>query len=485
MITYRTSAKFDSQASVILISKDQVKSKKFNFFNKSLKDQISVLNQSNQFTGEDGQLFPVMIKKQVNLLVGIGAKKDMSLTALRISVRKALLSPTLSRVKDIEVIVHDKDDEVAKAVIESILIGTYAWKKYVTKDKSDKSVENSSKKYTLAAAGKSDFKDSETICAGVNLARDLINDNADTVTSDLLEKTIRQLVKGKKNISIELLNKKEMKAKKLGLHLAVNQGSNKEPKLIIVKYSGAAKKGNYTAFIGKGITYDTGGINLKPSGHIETMRMDMSGAAAVIGTLKNTIALNLKKNILFVIAVAENAIGSFAYKPGDVIRGYSGKTVEIGNTDAEGRLVLADAIAYVVKNYKPARLIDIATLTGACVVALGHDYTGLMTNDDKFSRHLVRSSNDTDDRVWRLPIYPELKKSVSSKIADIRNLGYPKGAAGTVTAAEFLHQFTDGTTWAHLDIAGTAFEEGQGRLYFGHGATGAGVRLVTNYLQNN
>jgi len=485
VITYRTSAKFDNQATVVLISKDQIKSKKFNFANKSLKDQISVLNQSNQFAGEDGQIFPLMIKKQVNLLVGVGAKKDLSLTALRISVRNALLSPALSRVKDIEVIVHEREDEVVKAVIESILIGTYAWKKYVTKDKSDKSVEHNLKKYTLVAATKNNYKESETICAGVNLARDLINDNADTVTSDLIEKTIRQLVKGKKNISIELLNKKEMKAKKLGLHLAVNQGSNKEPKLIIVRYRGAAKKGAYTAFIGKGITYDTGGINLKPSGHIETMRTDMSGAATVIGTLKNTIALNLKKNILFVVAVAENAIGSYAYKPGDVIRGYSGKTVEIGNTDAEGRLVLADAIAYVVKNYKPARLIDIATLTGACVVALGHDYTGLMTNDDKFSRHLVHSSNDTDDRVWRLPIYPELKKSVSSKIADIRNLGYPKGAAGTVTAAEFLRQFTDGTTWAHLDIAGTAFEEGQGRLYFGHGATGAGVRLVTNYLQNN
>jgi len=485
VITYRTSAKFDRQATVVLISKDQIKSKKFNFANKTLKDQISILVQSNQFAGENGQIFPLMIKKQVNLCVGVGAKKDFSLTALRISVRNALLSPALSRVKDIEVIAHEKDDEVIKAVIESILIGTYAWKKYVTKDKSDKSIDHNLKKYTLVAAGKNIYKESETICAGVNLARDLINDNADTVTSVLIEKTIRQLVKGKKNISIELLNEKEMKAKKLGLHLAVNQGSNKEPKLIIVQYNGAAKKGAYTAFIGKGITYDTGGINLKPSGHIETMRMDMSGAAAVIGTLKNAIALNLKKNILFVVAVAENAIGSYAYKPGDVIRGYAGKTVEIGNTDAEGRLVLADAIAYVVRNYKPARLIDIATLTGACVVALGHDYTGLMTNDDKFSRHLVHSSNDTDDRVWRLPIYPELKKSVSSKIADIRNIGYPKGAAGTVTAAEFLHQFTEGTTWAHLDIAGTAFEEGQGRLYFGHGATGAGVRLVTNYLRNN
>jgi leucyl aminopeptidase len=293
------------------------------------------------------------------------------------------------------------------------------------------------------------------------------------------------LVRGKKHISIETLNKKQMQAKKLGLHLAVNQGSNKEPKLIIVKYNGAAHNSNYTAFIGKGMTFDTGGINLKPSGSIETMRIDMSGAAAVVGTLQNAIALNLKKNVLFVVGLAENAIGSRAYNPGDVICGYAGKTVEVANTDAEGRLVLADAIAYVVKNYKPARLIDIATLTGACVVALGHDYTGLMTNDDKFSRQLVRSSNETDDRVWRLPIYPELKKSVESKIADIRNLGYPKGAAGTITAAEFLHQFTEGTTWAHLDIAGTAFDDGQGKWYFGHGATGAGVRLITYYLQNN
>ncbi|MCK5083686.1 MAG: leucyl aminopeptidase family protein, partial [Candidatus Omnitrophica bacterium] len=288
-----------------------------------------------------------------------------------------------------------------------------------------------------------------------------------------------------KNISLEILNKKEMKAKKLGLHLAVNQGSKKEPKLIIVKYNGASKKGDYTAFIGKGITFDTGGLNIKPSGHIETMRLDMGGTAAVIGTLKNTIALNLKKNVLFVCALAENAVSSGAYKPGDVIRSYSGKTVEVANTDAEGRLVLADAIAYVVKNYKPSRIIDIATLTGACVVALGNDYTGLMTTDDKFSRGLVRSSNETDDRAWRLPIYPELKDAVKSKIADIRNLGFPKGAAGTITAAEFLHQFTEGTTWAHLDIAGTAFDEGGGRMYFGSGATGAGVRLVTHYLQNN
>jgi leucyl aminopeptidase len=267
--------------------------------------------------------------------------------------------------------------------------------------------------------------------------------------------------------------------------LAVNQGSRKEPKLIIVKYQGAGSKEKYTALIGKGVTFDTGGLNLKPTGSMETMRMDMSGTAAVIGTLKNTIALGLKKNVLFVCAVAENAIGSGSFKPGDVFRAYNGKTVEVNNTDAEGRLVLADAIAYVVKNYKPEQIIDIATLTGACVVALGHDYSGLISTNDKLAKQLVDSSKHTDDRVWRLPIYPEMKDSVKSNYADIRNTGFPKGAAGASTAAEFLRQFTDDTPWAHLDIAGTAYAEGSGRMYYGFGATGAGVRLLTDYLKNN
>ena len=217
---------------------------------------------------------------------------------------------------------------------------------------------------------------------------------------------------------------------------------------------------------------------------METMRTDMSGAAAVAGTMKNVLNFSLKRNIFFVFVLAENAIGSGAFKPGDVFRSYSGKTVEIANTDAEGRLILADAISYVIRNYKPSSIVDIATLTGACVVALGHDYTGLMSNDDELSRCLVRSSNETDDRVWRLPVYKELKDAVKSQIADIKNLGFSKGAAGALTGAEFLHQFVGDTKWAHLDIAGTAFVENQERFYFGHGATGAGVRLLTHYLKN-
>jgi leucyl aminopeptidase len=317
------------------------------------------------------------------------------------------------------------------------------------------------------------------------LARDLVNDNADVVNSAFLEKTIKEIVKGIKNVSIEILNKKELKSKGLGLHLAVNQGSKNEPKLIIVKYKGNAQSKDYTALVGKGMTFDTGGLNLKPTGAIETMKMDMGGAAAVIGTLKNIVTLKPKKNVLFACGIAENVTGSLSYKPGDVITGYAGKSVEVANTDAEGRLVLADAISYLVKNYKPERIIDIATLTGACIVALGYEYTGLVTTDDDFSRKLVHASNATDDRVWRLPSYPELKDAVKSQIADIRNLGLPKGAAGTLTAAEFLRQFTEGTTWAHLDIAGTSYVDNGGRAYFGHGATGASVRLLTYYLQHN
>ncbi len=483
MISFRHPAKFDKEAAVILVDKEQAGNRNFPVLPKTLKDSVSRVLDADQFSADNGQLFPIISGKQIILLVGVGKRNDLSTTALRSTLRGALLSPYLKRVRDVEIIVHEPKDDVIKAAIEAALIGTYAWEKYKTPDKNDKSIAK--KHIFLAAAPKREYAETAAICGGVNLTRDLINDNADTVTSTYFEETVRDLVKGKKNISLEILNKKEMEKCGLGLHLAVNQGSKKEPKLIIARYKGGAKNGDYTAIIGKGMTYDTGGLNLKPTGHIETMRQDMSGAAAVVGALKNAIALNIKKNIIFACVMAENAIDALSYKPGDVIRGYSGKTVEIGNTDAEGRLVLADAMSYIVKNYKPARLIDIATLTGACVVALGHDYTGLVASDDKLARKLTEAAEVTDDRVWRLPIYPELKESVKSQIADIRNTGFPKGAGGTITAAEFLRQFTEGTPWAHLDIAGTAFVDGKQRMYFGHGATGASVRLLTNYLMND
>lgn len=483
MITFRPSAKFDKKAAIVLVDAAQMKKQVFVFKNSMLVRQLKVLQASGQFCGQKGEVFPLMVQDRLVLCVGLGKALELSLTDLRRLLRKALLSAHLNKMKSIEVLPHEDEVEVVKALIEAIYLGTYQWCKYKTVATKE-SIPTADKHYVIVASKHAEYARTIAVCGGVTLTRDLINDNADVVTSIFVEQTVRDLIKGNKQVSLEVLNEKTMKAKGLGFHLAVNQGSLNEPRLIIVKYRGAEKDDPYTALIGKGMTFDTGGLNLKGSGHIETMRIDMSGAAAVVGTLKNVLDLKLEKNILFVCGMAENAIGSGAYKPGDVITGYAGKTAEIANTDAEGRLVLADAIAYVVKNYVPARLIDIATLTGACVVALGYNYTGLMSNDADFAQELLTIAHETDDRAWELPMHPELKEAVKSPIADICNLGKPRGAAGTLTAAEFLRQFTEDTPWVHLDIAGTSFVEGRERFYFGHGATGAGVRLMTRYLMS-
>lgn len=483
MFQFYSTAKFDKEAAIILIDKEQLNHRKINVGDPKLKAEIDALVKSDKFNGDNEEIFPLVFKKGVVLLVGVGKKEDLSLTAFRITLRKALLSSFLKKVKTLEIVPHEATEKNVNAVIESVCLGTYKWKKYLTPEKNDHTADT--KNIWIVSSAQKSYAEAIKICEGVNFARDLINDNADVVTSNFIENAIKNIVKGQKNISLEILNKKELKARGLNLHLAVNQGSPNEPKLIIAKYQSGTKSDNFIALIGKGITFDTGGLNLKPTGYIETMRTDMSGCAAVIGTLKNAIALGLKKNIIFAVGVAENVIGSGAYKPGDVIRGYSGKTVEIGNTDAEGRLVLADAMAYVVKNYKPKQIIDIATLTGACVVALGHDYSGLMSNDDALAEKLLRSAAETDDRIWRLPIYPEIKEHVKSKIADIKNTGLAKGAAGACTAGEFLRQFAGDTKWGHLDIAGTAFVDGSERMYFGYGATGAGVRLLTDFLRRS
>ncbi len=483
MIRFQPTAKFDQSATLIFLEKTQVSKKNFTAIpNAPIRDAVKTVIDAGQFHGNDKEIFPLVLNKKMILLVGIGDAQKNNLTSLRCTVRQAVLSVYLKKANDIEIIPHCSDEKVVIAIIEGILVGSYSWDKY--QNTSEKLTRPVDKNYILAVSEKHEYAQAIVICQGLTLTRNLINDNADIVDSQFLETTIHGLIRGKKNISLEVLNGKELKAKGLNLHLAVNQGSPKEPKLIIVKYSGAAKSKGYTALVGKGITFDTGGLNLKPTGHMETMRSDMSGAAAVIGTLKNVLDLNLKANIIFAVAIAENCIGSSAFKPGDVFRGYNGKTVEILNTDAEGRLVLADALAYLEKNYKPSRFIDLATLTGACIIALGYDYSGLVSNDDDLASEILQASNETDDRVWRLPSYCEIKEYVKSEIADLKNVGLPKGAGGAITAAEFLRNFVNDTPWAHLDIAGTAFVDGKGRHYYSHGATGAGVRLLTAFLKN-
>ena len=480
MILFREQARFDKDATVVCLFLEQVKSSRFP---KQVASDIKKAVLAGQFEGNKGEMFPIVLGKRIVLCVGLGKEKDFTMTALRIYLRRAFLSGNLKKARTVEVVLAEDGEDVARAAVEAATIGVYSWKKYITPKKDDKTVQK--KDYVVVTSLGKTCARIVTVSESVNFARDLINDNADFVTAEYLEKQVRALVRGEKNISLEVLDRAKLKAKKLGLLLAVNQGSSKEPRVVVVKYSGAGKNVPYTALVGKGLTYDTGGLNLKPSGSMETMREDMSGAAAVLATLKAVLALKPKKNLIFAAGMAENAIDANSYKPGDVIVGYSGKTVEIGNTDAEGRLVLADVLAYVIKNYKPARIIDIATLTGACVVALGHDYAGILGNNDDLIKALLKSAQATDDRAWQLPMYPEYKEAIKSKIADIKNISNVRGSAGTICGAEFLKAFVGDTAWAHIDIAGTAFVDNDAHWYYGHGATGYGVRLLTDFIVNN
>jgi leucyl aminopeptidase len=260
----------------------------------------------------------------------------------------------------------------------------------------------------------------------------------------------------------------------MGSLLSVGNGSDEPSKLIVIKYQGGNAKDAPYCLVGKGITFDTGGISLKPAKGMESMKFDMGGAGSVFGVMQAVAELNLKINVIGVVAAAENMPSGCATKPGDVVTSMSGKTIEILNTDAEGRLVLCDALTYV-ERFKPAEVVDIATLTGAIIVALGHEATGLFANDDSLAEALTSAGQASGDEAWRLPINKQYDKQLNTKYADMQNIG--TGSAGSITAACFLARFTENYKWAHLDVAGTAFQSMQ------KGATGRPVPLLVEYLR--
>ncbi len=449
-----------------------------------LRDAIKNAVKFKQFSGDEGESLALTEADSVVVLVGCGEKPEaLNQRAIGVATKCALQTRPLSSKSPVGIVPYRDNETWLRGVVDGAQLGLYTWDKYLSK-KDDPSPMNYS--LTIKTKNAKLVNQLSTVASGVNLARDMANENADTAHSKFIEAQVKKLTRGDKRCKVEVLNRAQLKAKGLGLHLAVNQGSNKEPKLIIVTYRGGKKSDPFVALVGKGLTFDTGGLNLKPTGGMEDMRYDMCGAAAVTGTLHNTLKLNLEVNAYFVLGVAENAIGSNSYKPGDVFTSYCGKTVEIGNTDAEGRLVLADANCYVAKTYKPSAIINIATLTGAVVIALGYEHTGLMSTDDKLANALLKAAQTSDDRAWRLPMYPELKEHVKSPIADIKNIGL-KRVAGTLSAGEFLRQFAqhydETLPWAHLDIAGTAKPDMEVGYLPASGA-GAGVRLLTEYLNS-
>ena len=326
------------------------------------------------------------------------------------------------------------------------------------------------------AALKHALDQATAIAKGVNLAKDLGNLPGNICTPTYLSAKALALGKAHKTIHTTVLEEKDMQKLGMGSFLSVTRGSDQPAKLITLEYHGGDKKQKPVVLVGKGITFDSGGISLKPGAEMDEMKYDMCGAASVLGTLQAIAEMDLKLNVVGVIPTCENMPGGTATKPGDIVTSMSGQTIEILNTDAEGRLILCDALTFAAK-FKPETVIDIATLTGACVVALGHVASGLFSNEDKLGQEVLAAGEQAHDRAWQLPLWEDYQPLLDSNFADMQNIGGRMG--GTITAACFLSRFTKEYRWAHLDIAGTAWKSGKEK-----GATGRPVPLLTQFLIN-
>tara|TARA_B100000886_G_scaffold320332_1_gene261684 strand:- start:235 stop:1689 length:1455 start_codon:yes stop_codon:yes gene_type:complete len=318
--------------------------------------------------------------------------------------------------------------------------------------------------------------------SGVNFTKDLVSEPGNILHPDEYAKRINNL--RKLGLKVTVYNTNKLKKMKCNALLGVGQGSSRGSYIVTMEWRGNKKQKKPLAFVGKGVCFDTGGISLKPARFMEDMTYDMAGSAVVVGLLKSLAARKAKVNAVGVVGLVENMVSGNAQRPGDIVKSYSGKTIEVLNTDAEGRLVLADALTFTEKKYRPNLIIDLATLTGAIVVALGSEYAGLFSNDDKLSKQIFDAGEKVDEKVWRLPLHENYDKLMNSKNADMQNINYV-GGAGSTTAAQFLQRFIiNKTPWAHLDIAGMAFSKYAGSLNSG-GATGYGVRLLNKFIEDN
>jgi len=450
------------------------------------------LLKAGDFHGKEGEtviLYPSKGKEKRIILLGIGDKKAGSIDTFRRAYSQSVKAALRKKMRSVNFILPSVDwvesPVLAKAISEGILLTNYAFdqlkEKVLKEDPHPLLVKG-----CLIGCSKKDHeivKKTAQIVSVVNFVRDLVNGNADDVTAIALSQAAKDIEKQfSKTVKTTILNKKQLEQEKMGLLLAVGKGAACDPALIVIEYKGDPKSKQMTAIVGKGITYDTGGLNIKVAGTgMETMKCDMAGAAATLGILRAAAAIGLKHNLVGVIAAAENAVGPLSYKPGDVFRSRAGITVEITNTDAEGRLVLADALSYVQDKYRLSRMIDLATLTGGIVIALGEEATGLFSNNDALAKALTKAGDLSHERVWRLPIYAEYKEYLKSQIADIKNSGPRK--ASSASGAMFLQQFVKKVPWAHLDIAGTAYLS-EPRTYNPTLATGVGVRLLIEFLEN-
>jgi leucyl aminopeptidase len=460
------------------------------FDEKSFSSLIKEPIETKDFVGKEDELSLVYAAKNKEkrvILLGLGSKKDLNEFNIANAYASAISFIKNKKGSSVNIIFPniDIDKEIlVKGIVEAIFLANYDFHKY--KLSTLKKMPSSIKEVCLIGLDQKDLNlinKASIISEGVNLTRDLVNTNADEITPLHLSEIAKDFSKISNKVEVEVFDKKRIEVEKMNLLLAVNKGSNKEPVFIIVKYLGDPKSKDTSVIIGKGITYDTGGLSLKPTTSMDTMKSDMSGGGAILGSIYSIAKLDLKVNVIAIVPATENAIGENSYKPGDVYISSCNKSVEVKNTDAEGRLILAEALSYATRKIKPCRIIDLASLTGACVVALGEDISALLCNDRHLAEKLLQSSKNTGDHLWELPLFSDYKTLLKSDIADLSNVGTGRGA-GTITAALFLQEFIDNKVpWAHIDIAGPAFKSTLSKLHPTH-ATGVGVRLLLNFFEN-
>ncbi len=451
---------------------------------KETLDNIKRIIKTCNFSGKvnDHRTIDDFKSKKQLLLFGLGEKKKYGPLVIKktlIQIFKKLMQTNMSSVSISldNLITNGKNEVTLEMILSSIENSRYVYKFKTEKNQTKiKTVSILSKKEVSSKNFSQILKTSLAISNGISLAKELGNTPPNICTPTFLASSIKKMKSKHKSLKVKVIDEPEMKRLGMGAFLSVSKGSKQPGKIVIIEHM-PIKSQNPIVIVGKGITFDTGGISLKPSPNMDEMKYDMSGAGSVIGVMKACAEMNLKKNIVGVITSAENMPGSQASRPGDVVQTMSGLKVEILNTDAEGRLVLCDAITYA-KKYKPKYLIDIATLTGACLVGLGKYPSGLFTNNQTLANKIMASGDRTGDRVWQLPLYDDYFDELKTNFADIQNIGGRYG--GAITAAAFLAKFAQDIKWAHLDIAGTAWEVGPNK-----GSTGRPVDLLIDFIRSN
>ncbi len=450
------------------------------------------LIKRGDFTGKHAQVSVVYTRGTLPvyriLLLGLGKKKECDLEKLRRAFSKAARAARDLGVGEFAVRLDPAGgayslEGLAEAAVEGVLLGLYRFTQFKTADKDEAkdvrrllllAADDQEAKRMKAAAG-----EAEIVSKAVNYARDLVSTPSNEMTPTDMTRRAREAAVSKK-VRLTTLGNREME--KLGMNalLSVARGSMEPARFIILEYSGGCRGDRPFVIVGKGITFDSGGISLKPPDKMEEMKADMSGGAAVLAVIRAAAELELPLNLVGLVPATENLPGGRAYKPGDVVRSMSGQTIEVISTDAEGRLILADALTYACR-FKPRAIIDMATLTGACIIALGDDVIGMMGTDGPLKDGLRRAADETGEKLWELPIWDDYAELIKSDVADMQNTGGRAG--GAITAAVFLSKFVKSTPWVHLDIAGPAWLSKE-KPYIPRGASAVGVRLLLRFLRD-